>query len=331
MPPITAIPPEILRDRHRLSSQQVNALFGRQVIEESLEEKAKALGKVAEFLKVTDALTAAGIRFIPLKGPLLSFRLYGDVTYRYFRDLDILIDASDIDGVRDILEADGYRAIERPWPEGIGARQRLLKYHHDIPFTHPDKQIMIELHWRLRHRQWPDVSEADRHVKNNLTSFPFAGRSFQTLNNEMELLYLVIHGGLHHWGRLKWLVDVCQYLKSQKINWDHFIGLSDSFNAGHLVALCNKILSEYFPGEALLPCTVTVPGYMVRFSEMRIKEADYVDNETWWDTLRRLRFSMAVYPGFSYRLRFVKSIIFDSGLSGRIGRLLMHRSERIAE
>jgi hypothetical protein len=42
----------------------------------------------------------------------------------------------------------------------------------------------------------------------NLSQLSFAGRTFTVLNPELDLLYLVIHGGLHGFFRLKWLVDI---------------------------------------------------------------------------------------------------------------------------
>ena len=94
---ITDIAPDILKEHHGLSSQQINSIFGRTVTEEIFEEKTAALDRVAEFLRVTDAFSAAGIKYLPLKGPILSFRLYGDATLRQYSDLDILIEVAGVE------------------------------------------------------------------------------------------------------------------------------------------------------------------------------------------------------------------------------------------
>ncbi len=161
MPPITGIPPEILRYRHRLSPQQINALFGRKVIEESFEEKAKALGKVGEFLRITDAIASAGIGFVPLKGPLLSFRIYGDATFRTYSDLDILTDASNLTRIEGILKGEGYITYGRPWPQSLKKQSQMLSYGHHISFVHPEKQTAFEIHWKLATASWLNFRSFD--------------------------------------------------------------------------------------------------------------------------------------------------------------------------
>ena len=114
MPHIIGIPPEILKSRHRLSAEQINLLAGGRVIEESYEEKAGTLVKVAEFIKVTDLLRAGGIDFIPLKGPLLSFRLYGDATTRRYGDIDILVDPASMEFSINSFTTDAGLSITSP-------------------------------------------------------------------------------------------------------------------------------------------------------------------------------------------------------------------------
>jgi len=63
----------------------------------------------------------------------------------------------------------------------------LLNYHHDIIFIHQVKQIKVELHWRLRHRQGLDDKKADLLIKQNLSETEYYGRSFKVLYSEMEL------------------------------------------------------------------------------------------------------------------------------------------------
>jgi len=317
---LTDISPEKLRDRHRLSSQQINALFGRVVLEESYDEKATALKKVAEFLRVTDALAAAGIRFIPLKGPLLSYRLYGDATTRFSSDLDILTEPAAVRRAGDIFEEEGYTPYGRSWPGEIKEQQRLQKYSHHISYVKNEKHITIELHWRLMNNQCLNLRESEEIISQNLSALNFAGRSFAVLNNEMELLYLVIHGGLHKWGRLKWLADINEYLKSQPINWELFSRLSSKFKAEHMVALCNTILAEYFPLAPSLPGHGKAPRYMVRFSRMKIREEVYKYPDSVKTIIQNLRFSLNTYPGLIYRVRLIWKVMANSIFSGRISR-----------
>lgn len=313
MPAITDISPEVLRDRHRLSPHQINLLYGSKVVEDGLEEKAKALEGVAELIRVTDALAAEGISFIPLKGPLLSFRLYGDATFRHFRDLDIMVAPAELDKVLKIISSMGYSAVGRAWPSERQRQQRLIRYHHNIPYANNANGVILEIHWRFRNRQWLDVRQADRLIRQNLNTIDFAGRSYDVLNSEMELLYLIIHGGLHNWGRLKWLVDVQEFLNSRGFDQEKFCTLSESFKAGRLIGLCNMMLSEYFSGGKLLPCANSVPSFVSRLTEKRIMADHYPPPESARTSLENLYFSLRVFPGLLYKFRLISSIIFNRG------------------
>jgi hypothetical protein len=314
------IAPEVLRDRHHLSAQQINSLLGNGTLKETYEEKVAQLELVREFITVTDALRDVGISFVPLKGPLLSFRLYGDVTFRHFIDLDILVDSTSVQSVIRIIEKDGYQVFTLKWPEKSEMQRRLLRLRHHISYIHPDKQIIIEIHWRLMSRQGLNFKRSDDLVKQNLSAINFAGRSFVVLNNELELLYLLIHGGFHHWGRLKWLADINQYLESQVIIWEKFNKLTQTLKAGRLMALCNFMLNEYFPAGSLLPYSPEAPPYIIRFSKKRI-EGDYSYPDSIRTILQFLHFSLIVYPGYIYKIRLICNIIGNSIFFGRISSL----------
>lgn len=322
MPPLTEMAPEVLRSRHRLSSQQINSLFGKTVIEESFEEKAKALGKVAEFIRVTDGLNAAGISFIPLKGPILSYRLYGDASFRYFSDLDLLVDASSLNSTKELLGGDGYRSYGRPWPGKSREQRRVLRYSHHISFLHPEKQTAFEIHWRLAPSTWLNFSQGGTLSTPELTSLNFEGRLFTVLNNEHELLFLIIHGGHHRWGMLKWLADVNRFMTSQEINLDKFNELVKAFNAGRLVALCNSMLSEYFPGGRLVPCSSIATDYMIRLSKKAAGDADCSGPETISEILTNMGYMVNAYPGLRYKTRLLLSTMSNSIFHGRLGGFL---------
>jgi len=303
-----------------LSPQQINSVFSEKVISENPEEKAASLGKVAEFIRVTDTLRMSGINFIPLKGPLLSQRIYGDATFRYFSDLDILVDPSSLSQAMNVAGDLGYRLAGHEWPERGKEQSRLLKHHCDISFVHPGQPVSLEIHWRLLTRQYLNYKPTESLIDQNQTSVSFSGRNFNVLNNELELLYLIIHGGKHHWGRLRWLVDVSDYIKTHKIDWDKFGVLTDQMGAGRFVSLCSQLLNEYLPGRASLPCHETLPVWMLRHSVRKIEADDFRGPETVRDLLCDLRFTLSAYKGFRYKLRVIADAVMTSLYFGRLGR-----------
>lgn len=322
MPGIASIPPEILRTRHRLSPLQINILFGRNIIEESRDDKAVALERVAGFLELTDALTRAGVGFIPLKGPLLSERLYGDPTARYSHDLDILVREEDIANAYRVLAASGYIPLSPPLPESSGRRKKKLKYNHHISYIHPDREQIVELHWRIMNRPWMGFSNIDGLLQDNLIEHEFAGRRFIVPAVELELLYLVIHGAAHRWGRLKWLADVHRLLEAKAFSETGFSDLTKILKAGRLVALCNEVLMEYFPKVKLLPCSARPSEYMLRSVRRAIASESYHGPATIAEILNNIRYALSAYPGLGYKLKLAGTVIGNSLLSGRLSRVL---------
>jgi hypothetical protein len=320
MPSITGIPPEILRSQHRLSSQQVNSLFGRKVIEESLEEKAGTLAKVAEFIRVTDLLRDAGIGFIPLKGPLLSFRLYGDATTRKYGDIDVLVDPAEVDKARTELLAAGYREYMFTWPGSVSGKKKALRYWHHISFKNPESEVITELHWRLSNRQWVNFRDADSFVRENLCNVEFSGNRYQVMTPEAELLYLVIHGGVHRWGMLKWLADIQRYIEISGFDSEKFCALAKQFGCGRMVTLCNRMMAEYFPGTSMLPCGTRLPRYMERMAIETIENPSSRGPGNIREILRLMPYSLVVYPGMKYKMRVLWMIAGSSLFNGRLSR-----------
>jgi hypothetical protein len=62
-----------------------------------------------ELLRLLERLEAEGITAIPFKGPVLAQELYGDVAFRMFTDLDVLVRRGDVLRAKEILISEGYR------------------------------------------------------------------------------------------------------------------------------------------------------------------------------------------------------------------------------
>ena len=322
MPAITSLSPETLRDRHRLSPQQINTLFGRKVIEESPEEKAVALERVAEFIRLTDALAASGTAFIPLKGPLLSERLYGDPTVRYSHDLDILVNNDCIKKAASVFAASGYTQLPPLMPEDFRGMKKQMKSNHHISFIHPGKGQIVELHWRIMNRPWIGFTDIDALLSENLAEHEFAGRRFIVPCMEFELLYLVIHGGAHRWGRLKWLADIQILLQTKVFSETKFKDLTERLKAGRLVALCNWALRDYMPSAMQMPCNAEAPAYMVRSVRHSITGEYYHGPQTIKEIVSNIRYAFSAYRGIPYKLKLAATIVSNSFLSGRLSRII---------
>ncbi|MGG0788115.1 nucleotidyltransferase family protein [Peribacillus simplex] len=159
------------------------------------------------------------IRLLFMKGPVIAADIYGDISLRTSKDLDILIPMNDLKKAEELLLIYGY------------VRENRWKHH--ITFFHPQKGIEIEIHWRLHppSMKEPSFNELwERKSISTLSSYPiyFFGK-------EDLFLFLVDHGNRHGWFRLRWLADIDQIIRkrifleetteiSKKIQHDHLRG-----------------------------------------------------------------------------------------------------------
>jgi hypothetical protein len=112
--------------------------------------RANALAVEGTTTDAVRRLEAAGIRVLPLKGPLLAADVHGDTGLRETSDADLLVGRENLETAAGILQATGYAA------PGDAIRAGGLPDLH-LTMTHPSRPT-IELHWRIH---W-DESEFSR-------------------------------------------------------------------------------------------------------------------------------------------------------------------------
>ncbi|ULM95680.1 nucleotidyltransferase family protein [Peribacillus frigoritolerans] len=158
-----------------------------------------------EMEQVSELFTKNQVRILYLKGPVIAADIYGDISLRTSKDLDILISITDFKKAEELLLSIGYEKevvsdVLNVWK---------LRNHHVVYF-HPQKNIQLEIHWRL---QPPPLKEPkfnelwERKRVSTLTGYPV-----YFLGKEDLLLYLISHGARHGWFRLRWLIDIDQML-----------------------------------------------------------------------------------------------------------------------
>ncbi|WP_036711166.1 nucleotidyltransferase domain-containing protein [Paenibacillus pinihumi] len=168
----------------------------------------KMLQLTAELKQVAELMAGENIRMLILKGPLLAQELYGDVSMRTSKDLDVLIPVEDVDCAEAVLLQQGYVIKDQ--------KLRLIndwkwKDHHQS-YYHPHKQIQVELHWRLHPDSGPESSFEElwsRRRTSKLTGYPI-----YNMGKEEMMDYLITHGARHAWFRLRWLSDIDRMIRN---------------------------------------------------------------------------------------------------------------------
>jgi len=139
-----------------------------------------------------------------LKGPVLAQQIYGALSLRQSRDLDLLVRDLDVPRLIRLLQGRGYRLERRDSPELDELTRHDL---HHVSVVHPEQRIRIEIHyWLLRPRGRRRHGYDD--ISPRLQPMTFFGRPIRVLDGADLLVYLCEHGAEHAWCRLEWLASV---------------------------------------------------------------------------------------------------------------------------
>ncbi|WHX93858.1 nucleotidyltransferase domain-containing protein [Peribacillus simplex] len=178
----------------------------RTLYEEYQKNTFQMLHLTGEMEQVSKLFTENQICLLFLKGPVIAADLYGDISQRTSKDLDILIPIDSLEKAEKLLLDIGYEKEAVP---NI-LNEWKWRYHHAV-YYHPSSKIQLEIHWRLQPLPFsePKFNELwERKRVGSFTSYPV-----YFLGNEDLFLYLVSHGARHGWFRLRWLLDIDKLLR----------------------------------------------------------------------------------------------------------------------
>lgn len=300
---------EQLHDRHWLSHQQVDRWLGENSGNRFLDEKIRQLEKVKKFLAVCELMKQNDISFINIKGPLLSYRLYGDSTVRLSYDFDFLIDIKDIDKVVDVFFKNGYHFYERiVWSDIKAERDLLILSMHHLVFHNLKTNLFIEVHWLLSEIFPVSFKKQKKIINDNIKSIEFGGQTHKYLDNELELVHLILHGTIHGWSRLKWLVDIADY-PVEKIDEQKFNKLVKQFNAERSISETNYMLKTFFDKQLPFSGAKHLPKYLIRFAFNSI-ENEYQTEKSFFKQLKKQKNYFLMFSRPYYKARVIWGAFF---------------------
>ena len=162
------------------------------------------MAALAELKRLYCAFDGIGVAPTLLKGLALSQICFDAMGRRTNRDIDLLIDEVELDPCDAILCSLGYVRIEPKADTSISDFAVWKKNHKDCVYFHPKNRTVLEMHYRLfdnHHLCHPILLSEKDDV--NL----FSQLSIPSLRPDYLIAYLAMHGLLHGWSRLKWLID----------------------------------------------------------------------------------------------------------------------------
>jgi hypothetical protein len=180
------------------------------------ENTARNILLTDELCRLISVLESAGIEAIPYKGPALAVYAYGDLSYRRFVDLDIMVRKADVLRAKEILVARGY-ACDQNWT--IAQESVLLRTQHNLPLRREAGRMIVELHWEVASDLFASSLQAEQ-LWERLETMKLSNFTVKTMSREDLLLSLCVHGSRHLWERLAWICDIAELLRAHPdLDW----------------------------------------------------------------------------------------------------------------
>ena len=180
-----------------------------ELVRRSITEKATLLARenlllASESVRIARLMEIAGIPVAFLKGVPLAIMIYGGLSLRHSRDIDLLVSEEVAVPASQVLRSAGYQGVSKRRITADDEVQRWFRDNRDMEYVHENSGIRVELHVRMFENPllnqgfgsecWQPVS--------------VGGANLFSLKHQELFLYLCLHGAMHGWFRLKWLADI---------------------------------------------------------------------------------------------------------------------------
>jgi len=194
----------------------------------------------SELAELLEFFERSGIHAMPFKGPAWTKVLYGNLAYRQIRDLDILLDQSEIERACALLSERGY----------VVAKTQCK----DIELENPGTGLHLELHWSAC-EPWHDKRVSGLKLWNAASTISLLNRRMPLPSAENIFFLLAIHGARHRWESLKWLCDIAAALGAlPDLDWDVVLSQAGKMGRRRLVLLPLALVNQLF--DLQLPSSV---------------------------------------------------------------------------
>jgi Uncharacterised nucleotidyltransferase len=206
----------------------------------------KNLFLAGELLRLLGRFHQKEVPVVAVKGPILAEAVYDDLSFREFRDLDLLIRDQDLTKAEDLLLACGYTA---QFPDR-DYRTAFLSYHGQYAFRRGQSDLWVDLHWQFSQDGvvFP-LRAAD--VWPRLIEETVAGRTVPSLAHDDLALFLAAHGTKEGWRRLQWLCDFAEFLRRyQDLDWTAILERAARYHSSRQLLLAVELAATMLDAPA---------------------------------------------------------------------------------
>jgi hypothetical protein len=223
----------------------------------------KTLRQEHDVLLVLQALGAAGVEVLLLKGADLRLRLYDDPAVRPMTDLDLLIPQAALPKARSVLGRLAYVLSADSRDPRPGFREH---FRAGLHFAKPDRMaMMVDLHWHIEavanFYRLPYES-----LRRQAISWDYQGIPVKLLSPEHLLIHLCLHNYDESNQALR-IVDLGLVLKRLPLDWRLFLAEADRFRCQAPLYLMLRQLARLFPQTVPIKVLTVLGNYRPTFWE----------------------------------------------------------------
>lgn len=212
-------------------------------------DKQHLMRTAAETIRISRLFEEHAIKHCFIKGILLNTYLYGALYTRSCSDIDVWVDISTYDAAIDTLRALGYQQKTPGYVLNGFKKTYYFKHRHDLAFYHPERKIVVELHFKLDYLSTRFFSFSN--IK--FQSIDLMNKPILTLNDNYHVLYLMIHGAIHAWHRLRWLHDITLYISNNRCDLDQVFHLAKQIECVPIVEQTLLLAHDLFQLHCVQP------------------------------------------------------------------------------
>lgn len=240
--------------RHRLWHHTHRILEGSEVVMPAIakycdQDTKRILVTAGETIRIAKLFTAAQIKHCFVKGTLLNVHLYKALNTRPCRDIDVWVDLNAYDTAVHALLSQGYEQKEPAYELQGFKKTYYFNHYHDLAFYHPTRHVLVELHFTLN-----DLATSFFSIDEvALQPIYLMGMPIMSLEDHYHLLYLMIHGAIHAWSRLRWLHDIALFIKSNRCDITRIFELAKQIQCEIIVEQTLILVHDIFQLHQVTP------------------------------------------------------------------------------
>lgn len=259
----------------------------------------------AELADVLRACEAQGVPCVPVRGPALAERLYGDITARPMGDLDVLVHRDDLARVASVLCDRGFQELSHrsEFARMFSYTLVFVKQRHGW--------VIVEPHWTIAYPPFVDRVDMTA-VWAGCVRTHVVGVESWSLGREDLLLHLCLH--LMHpdeYVPLLWVAELDLLLRREgnELDWSRFLATARAARLGFLLAHALDRVRQLFgtpvPAGVFDELAHPAPGAIEQRVMRLLADDARPDGREQVATLLAL-------PSARLRLRYVLGLLFPS-------------------